>query len=349
MVIKIGTKNGKEVYFERHRSLNGHLLLIGKSGSGKSVAAESLCLEIVKNGGTIIAFDLHQVLAPDQIFGDLKEGFDEYSNIIDVYKQGITCPLFTPLVFEDGETEKEIDTVGAVTDVITRAYGLHCQQKATLRKAVMHTYNIGAYASEGIIALDDALVCIGSEVAVNVREKLFQVTNHNVFKDGPLFIKPGMINIIRLSQFDLETQSVLGEIILSYIWRLASARSLEFNPLYIYADEAQNLTLRKTGALAQFLSEGRKFGINLLLATQSLSVGFSTTEQKRLMQTGLQLYFRPANNEVNQVAKMLDPAKVADWALALRTLRVGECIATGALRVEDKEIDVPLKISFRKE
>lgn len=236
-----------------------------------------------------------------------------------------------------------------MTDVFATAYNLHCQQRAKLRSAVRFVFDNGGYEEEGISALDTALTNLSCEPAGNVREKMYSILAHNAFRPGELCIKKGRINIVRLSNFDLATQAVLGEVILSYLWRLASARNLDLGTMYIFCDEAQNLTLRKTGVLARFLAEGRKFGVNLLLATQSLCVGFNTTEQKRLLQTGLQLYFRPADNEVNSIAKMLDPSRTGDWALTLRSLKLGECIAVGALWIDGKRIDVPIKLSFKEE
>ena len=43
----------KKVYFNTDISMNNHMLLLGKLGSGKTVQAQKLMIEIVKQGGTV--------------------------------------------------------------------------------------------------------------------------------------------------------------------------------------------------------------------------------------------------------------------------------------------------------
>ena len=136
--------------------------------------------------------------------------------------------------------------------------------------AISHVVEEGAYGKEGFRAIDQALVRINTSVAEAVREKIYSLTIHNVFHSGDFFIQEGKINIIRLSKFDLGTQETVAEMILSYIWRLAVVNYFRRKEIFLFVDEFQNLPSGKRSSLAQILSEGRKFGVNLILATQQL-------------------------------------------------------------------------------
>ncbi len=81
----------KKVYFNTDISMNNHMLLLGKSGSGKTVQAQKLMIEIVKQGGTVVAVYMHQTLSRNQIFWKYKEDFNKYLTEIDAYQNGICC------------------------------------------------------------------------------------------------------------------------------------------------------------------------------------------------------------------------------------------------------------------
>ena len=79
--------------------------------------------------------------------------------------------------------------------------------------------------------------------------------------------------------------------------------------------------------------EGRKYGIGLILATQALGINFTNSQQKLLLQSGIQLYFRPAENEIKDVAKILGGTEVAAYTMLLSRLDIGECVALGPVQI----------------
>lgn len=346
-MIKLGQIRNSSVYFNSEGSFNEHILILGKSGTGKTVLAEKLFLEIIKDGGTIIAIDLHHALNADQIPEEFRKEFIEATHEVDAYDSSIPCPLFAPIQFSDQKNENAIDTVSAVTNVLAQALQLRFRQKSVLKNAVEYVHSNHLYEERGISALREPLLSNSTDSAANVANKLEQVMEHNIFVDGGLFIQENKINIIRLSKFDLTTQVTVAEIILAYIWRLASSRSILFEKLYICIDEFQNFSLGNQSTIARFLSEGRKFKTNLLLITQSLSMCFDSSEQKRLLQSGLQIYFRPPGNESRAVARLLAPDDVSNWQNLLRGLQIGEFIGNGPFLVNKTRLEQPLKISSR--
>lgn len=346
-LIHLGKYGNKDVSFDTASALNQHILILGKPGGGKSVEAQKIILELAKKGKTVLVLDLHSVLAEDQIFQAYRSEFKSYLHEVDAYHDGIPCDLFSPVAFADGEYEKEIDTAGAILDVIARTKKLGSRQHSTLRQAIRFVMESGTYETAGFKALDDALDRIGSSIATVIREKIYPLTAHNVFRAGKMFIEPGKINVVRLSKFDLETQEIVAEVLLSFLWRLATASQFRNQGLYIFVDEVQNLAAGKGCALAQILAEGRKFNVNAILATQQVSANAGSVVQQRMMQAGLILMFQPNSAHVSAMARIIDPANPDSWLLVLRTLSVGEFVALGRLQVDGLAIEKPLKVSAK--
>ena len=349
MIIELGKYKDKVVKYDLDGSMNGHILINGKSGSGKTVQAQKIMLEIVKQGGTVLAFDIHQTLYENQILEKYQTDFMKYTNNLNVYHDGIVCDLLEPMVYPDGEKEYVQDAISAITDVISRTFSLKCRQQATLRQAINCVVENEGYEKKGFTAIGEELASMENQVAEGLREKLYALFVHNIFRPGKWMVEENKINIVRLGKFDLKTQELVAEILLAYIWRLANVNYFTENGLYIFVDECQDMHSGKDSALAQILSEGRKFNANLLLATQQIEQGSSSIVQQRLAQCGLILYFQPNINQASTVAKRISMNDGEGWGNVLKTLKRGEFVAAGDLIVDGKLIDRPLKVSAYEE
>lgn len=347
MLVELGNYRDKRVCFDTERALNQHMLLLGKSGSGKSVQAQKIITELCCQGKMVVIFDMHSIASKEQIFPSYKEVFENHSNEIDVYHDGLPCNLFLPLTFSDGETEKQIDTINAVVDMISRATKLGSGQRAILRRAVALVAENGEYDVMGFSAIDHALVEEGTVAAEAVREKLYPLIAHNIFQPGEAFLEEGKINIARLSRFDLETQGMIAEVLLSYLWRVAVTFEFSEQGIFIFVDEFQNLSSGKNGAVSQILAEGRKFNIHLILATQQLETNSASSVHQKLMQCGLVLFFHPNTAQVGALAKLIDSVAIKSWTQVLRQLDRAEFVAVGALVVNGISVKKPLKVSAK--
>lgn len=343
--MKLGRNKSGVVEFNEEKAINRHVCILGKSGSGKSTAAQQMVLEMAKEGRTVLAIDIHQVLAKENIHGPLRKDFEKYSNVIDLYNEPMKLPLFTNVVYPDGRRESNVNTVGAVVDVINRAYRLGEVQQAELRKACEYCYEYELYKEMGMEGIAEALKIIGGKVAGRLLDKLHMLFAQQLFMDGEAPIERGKINVIKLGHLDLDTQGVIAEIILSYLWRRAT--SVAGNErLVIYLDEFQNFSINRKSALGFMLTEGRRFQLQLILCSQSLGICFSDAQQKRILQSGLMLFFKPTDIERRSIASIIANNRVSDYALELASLKVGEAIAVGELLVAGKRIITPIKVSF---
>ena len=326
--IYIGKSKGVPIYFDTTEALNKHIVLLGSSGSGKSVETQNIILNLVKHDKTIVILDIHSVFDEDHIFKPYRENLKKYINQIDEYSCGISCDLFAPVKFADGTFEKPTDTAGAIVEIIARTTRMGAKQRNILRKAVLAVMNKNSYGKYGFEAFDYELEQIGTSDAEEVRDKIYTLTVHNIFHSGCSFIQESKINVLRLSKFDFQTQEIISEMVLLYLWRMAVTFSFKKNGLFIFVDEFHNLISGKNCALNQIAAEGRKFNLNLILATQQFP---SKAQQTAIgfMQSGLTLLFRPCAEQVNAVAKFIDTDNVKEWAKILKSLGRGEFIAIG--------------------
>lgn len=343
--IDLGKVNNIPVYWDLKKSANSHVALIGSSGSGKSVQAQKIICEIAKAGGTVLVIDSHTAFTDDQIFPKYREDIDKYRNDIEAYETGIPCNLFDSVTFMDGIVEKQVDTVGAITDVICRSLKFGVKQRGVLRYAVEFAMKSNLYKENGFRTIGYGLKNISNKVSEEVYERMLPLFEHNVFQAGDGLIKDNRINIVHLSKMDLKTQSVVSEIILSHVWRLANADQFKEKNLFVFIDECQNMDSSSDGPLAVLISEGRRMGVNLILATQMILQGTTNAVQQRISQCGLILYFKPAANRVSLTARSINPSNEAQWLAILRELKVGEFVGAGGLSMMGRSISYPLKIS----
>ena len=337
--LNLGLSERFQVDIDLDRSANGHFLITGVSGAGKSCAGQLLIRNLAEAGRTVVVLDQHRLFSSENLWKPLQNDIFVLSSEIDALNKGIPLPLFSAMELPGGYQENDEDVAYALTGIFRQALRLGDRQAADLRRGLLYMVAEGIYHTCGIAGLKETLEFIDSASVVRVEDKLRPILNRNVFVDGD-FIKNGQINIVRLSDFDIDTQGVISEILLSYLWRKAQAGAFIEAPAWVYCDECQNLNLGITGVLPKILSEGRKLGLNLILITQRIE----EPKFKSFTQAGTQLYFKPALSDANKIAKRLSSSRYADTAMALQTLRIGECIASGALVKGNHLIRRPLKI-----
>ena len=66
--IYLGQNNNLDTYFDLEAASNKHIIIFGATGSGKSVQAQNIILDIARNGGTVVVLDIHSVFSKEQIF-----------------------------------------------------------------------------------------------------------------------------------------------------------------------------------------------------------------------------------------------------------------------------------------
>lgn len=343
MRYEIGRFGNKPAFFVTGKAHNGHIVLTGASGSGKTTQGINLMIQAAKQGAAVIALDIHNIFSEDQVIGELKENFERLSVSKDVYSEGLCIPLFTKGTFRDGTEENEEEVIGNVANIIATAYRLGNVQKSVLRQAMDFVYEENLYQKYGITIVDMVLKRMGTDKSEEVADRISEITNRNVFRDGEKFLEEGKINIIRLSKFSLDMQSLISEVVMNYLWRLANQGQFAEKGVCLFVDECHNYNMGKTGILSRMMMEGRKLGINLILATQLInSQNFLS---KLMMQAGLVMFFKPAKNEVKEAARLIDKESQKSLCMDLRRLKVGEFMSGGTVVLGKNTVENPLIIA----
>lgn len=347
--ITIGKHKNSTVQLDLDKTKCRHITIVGVTGSGKTLFMLGVMISSAENGCASLVIDMHNILAPDQVHPLLKDRFDLLVNEIDVYEHGISLPLFSPIKFKDGTSERPFDTASAITDCLCRTYRFGDRQRATLRHACQTVMESGFYEHDGISAVGHVLNATESPVAEGLYERLLPLFEHNVFRHGALPLVPGKINIVRVSKFDANTQTVIVNVLLSFLWRMALTESFKEQGVSIFIDEAQNLGFGKDSAITKILQEGRKFNINLTAAMQHLP----TSEEacRSLLQSAFVAFFKPTDDSIAKTANIINKTDSGNLRYVLKTLKRGEYVAsgdfqeTGALEMDGVPIKTPIKIT----
>ena len=83
--INLGYLNGLPVRLDRSDTINGSVVLIGASGSGKTVEMQRLACEIVESGGNVLIISQHGTMGEDQIFPYYKGKIDQSAKPTTLY------------------------------------------------------------------------------------------------------------------------------------------------------------------------------------------------------------------------------------------------------------------------
>lgn len=140
------------------------------------------------------------------------------------------------------------------------------------------------------------------------------------------------MQIIQLTQIPKDLQRIITEFVLWDLWAYVQKHGHKDKPITIVLDEMQNLDHRPDSPIDKLLREGRKFGISLILATQTIS-NFNQEQKDRLFQSSTKLFFKPATTEVDSFASLLNKVypnlSKADWVDQLNGLNKGQCFFIG--------------------
>jgi len=341
-----GVGYNREVFWEfGHPELpNRHLLIFGASGSGKTYTIQTLLSELGKKGINSLIVDYTNGFTNSQLEAIVKKELKTKQNIIRNEVLPINpfrkqCSYVDEIPLED----TPVQIAQRVSGVFAEVYSLGEQQKAAIYRAI-----IEGVKEEGnsfnLEKLLDKLVSIQSErgpianSASTVINKIRPFIDMNPFgEEDPnswekLYLdNVSRCHIIQLAGFMKDAARLITEFSLIDLYWYYRAKGNKDMPRVIVLDEIQNLDHSLESPLGQFLTEGRKFGISLILATQTLS-NLDKDEKDRLFQASHKLFFRPADTEIRAFAQLLADVtneKQELWLHRLSALKRGECYSLG--------------------
>lgn len=334
-------KSQEAIYWEYgHKDLaNRHLIIFGNSGQGKTYCIQGLLMELAKHSINSMVVDYTNGFLPEHLepefIGSVKPRTDLIADKplkLNPFKKQKNIVAGTEL------TDKAYDVATRVASVFKSVYSsIGDQQLPTLIRVIeqgLETYG-GQYSFEHMLqALEDY-----DQTGVKLANKLLPLVKANIFAfddtDGWNDIyqsKDSVCRLIQMARLSRDVWLAAVEFILWDLYSYACLHGDKNSPLPIVLDEVQNLDHRLESPLGKMLTEGRKYGISLILATQTMS-NLGKDEQDRLFQASHKLFFAPAMTEVQTYAKLLEQAVPGSdkkyWLSELSKLKKGECISVG--------------------
>lgn len=343
----IGRRNNGEPvywYYGHPKLANRHLLLFGTSGSGKTYGIQCLLAEMAQQNLHSLIIDYTNGFMPSQ----MEKGFIQYAqpkNHIVITDKLPLNPFHKQQLILDPSIppieEKNYQVATRIQSIISSVFDLGEQQAAALVRAI--EAGLDQDPNFGLNSLLDFLRNEGSsgESLANklepfVKAEPFCESNVSAWK-GMLESNEHMVSILQLAGLAREIQKIVTEFTLWDLWDFAQNNGSKQRPIPIVLDEIQNLDHSSDSPIDKMLREGRKFGLSLILATQTMSQ-FDKEQQDRLFQAGHKLFFKPATTEIDRFAKIIAQSRgenIADWKVRLSKLEKGQCWSLGPVERSD--------------
>ena|GEM_PF-5604706 len=252
---------------------NGHMLVVGTSGSGKTQVLKSLIGEVVQKHLIPIIFDFNN----DYVAPEFLKRHD-----IEAHYPGDGLPL-NPLELVPDPLTGKIQVANGIfstAGILKRVYGLGVQQEASLRIAMVECYK-----DHGITKDTTETPSNGYPVFEALESKILELPNHtallnrlspifslNLFsssgddKGFAHFIKSP--KVIRLAPLPTEeVKLAVAEFILLKLYNHFVCQPHRTHPIMaIIVDEAHKLS--GSESIVKLFREIRKFGVAMVLSSQ---------------------------------------------------------------------------------
>ncbi len=321
------------------RGMRRHVAIVAQTGAGKSHTAGVLMEELLKKGASIIVLDPHA----DYVL--MRKGSDGgfYSDSIKVFRTPLSTGRYDEKQkgFVDQFTLRFADLDA---DDVSEIMGIK-ESWTNLRKAVEQAVN----GMHGKRDFDDFL-----QTAQNMdQEDYHRISGRirllskirSIFSDRTTgigdYLAPGMMSILDLSGMDQFLAGYFSYRVLSEIYEAKITSQYEF-PVFIFIEESHNFVPPGSQTLiAQIIkkiaSEGRKFGIFLVVITQRPG----KIDPDVLSQCNSEIILR-ITNPIDQKAILESGEAISQSVIDdLPSLNVGEAILVGQF------VRVPANVRIR--
>ena len=226
--------------------------------------------------------------------------------------------------------ESPADLSYTLSNIIARHLRLSRSSTTALSESLEYAISDRDNNPDIFPAVLKALEEFDTKASRNAMAYLAPLLRHNIFRHQSVNYSFGIENI-SLSKFPPLFKNVIVDLLLFDEFRTASQGGQP--PRYIYIDEMQNLSIDKDCYLGKILTEGRKYSLNVILASQSIRE-FNASERTMLCQANHKLFFHPALLEVKYYAELLSsPQHRAEISDLLRNLEVGQCVFQGPIYI----------------
>lgn len=319
---------------------NPHILILGKSGEGKTYFCCRKIEEEIQDGKSVLIFDYSKSYS----LPELHKCKFRYSESVRIFN-----PLEKRTDFIFGMDRIESALVDSFVNALRI---LSYYQKKLLREAIFRV--VDSTDSLTIPALIECLEEMLSEMISSESEKNIghllarlgpysELDNIRIMTGNPTYNigTDANVTIIQFSDFPELQRIFLTEFLAEMLWR--EVRNGYKKVDIVLFDEFHNMQITPGSALSAMLREGRKFGRGVYLSSQFLG-NYNRDAVDTLMQAGNMFFFRPVQREMKFIASLIDPDEIPAWRKILQSLQVGEAVLKGRynLNGNTREIETPI-------
>ena len=346
------TTGGKEVYWEfGHDSLaNRHMVIFGTSGMGKTYAIQCLLCEMARQNQNSLVIDYTDGFVPNNIETAAKPIITSDGQTF-IYNDPLPINPFKAQVSEqDGMKFKDtpITISKRVSSIFKNVYDLGTQQLPFTIEVIQtgierygDEFNLDKMLEMFYEYLDDPLYTKNTvqttitKLKPFITSKPFLVDRREIGWNELFADEENRSRVFQFHKVDKHSSRAIIEFVLWDLYNYVSSYGGKHLPKVVVLDEVQNLDLGPDAPVAKYLTEGRKHGLALITATQTVKGvgGVSDAKVSRLFQAEMKLFFKPTENEMKEHAQLLNNAisdiPVKEWTNRLAKLQKGECWVLG--------------------
>ncbi len=286
--------NGKAVWFnpvktEPKKLANQHLLIVGKSGAGKSQTTSSMLYELNKQNIPFLILDFQGEYISSGLTNSNNESFMKVTNSVEFDPSlGMDInPLELSTDKSKGKKLSFMNNVYQVSGILKQIFGLGDIQHPILKDAIKRAYYEKGFSVKDRSTWDneppafqdiwEVLEFMEKNEGMNVRNLKYRIEplfENNIFvsSDGSFSIEEMLSqnSIVNLSTLPTpEIMKSVARFILQSVYnRMLSEGPSKEIKLYVVIDEAHKLSYDQT--LTDLIREARKYGVGFILASQSV-------------------------------------------------------------------------------
>ena len=346
------TAGGQEVYWEfGHKdTANRHMVIFGTSGMGKTYAIQCILAELARQDQNSLIIDYTDGFLPKNIEPEIKSIIPIESQTF-IYEHPLPINPFKAMVSiqEEKELRETAITIAKrISSIFKNVYDLGSQQLSLVIEVIQSgiethgdKFNLDLMLELLSEYLDDSLFSRNTVTTTMTKLKPF-ITSRPFIADANEIGWKALYSdgnnrcpVFQFHMVDKQSSRAIIEFVLWDLYNYVSTHGDKDKPKVVVLDEIQNLDLGEDAPVGKYFTEGRKQGLALIAATQTVKGvgGVSDARVSRLFQARIKLFFKPTENEMREHAQLLNNAipdiSVKEWVTRLSSLSKGECWVLG--------------------
>lgn len=321
---------------------NGHLLILGISGAGKTFFLCRKVEDALSNGKRVLIFDY-------------TASFTDVELAKNQFQVNERVRVINPMETELPWLYRGSDLPAAILNALTKSLHIESYYQRKLLKEVLLEKEI--CNERGGFSLPKLMLSLeylshtkeDAESVKNVGHLLTRIAPYEDIKEVKIIkvdeknVPPAVrpVTILQLSDYPELSRKFLTSFLTELFWQ--EVREGKKRADIVLFDEFQNLSLKPGSALSAILREGRKFDLAAYFSSQFLG-NCDKESVDTLMQAGNMLFFRPVSRDVKYVADIIDHGNRNGWVKILGALQVGQAVLKGRYTINHnrKECETPI-------